>query len=114
MKINAYDFGSIDINGKSYLSDVIITPDEVKHSWWRKEGHRLQICDLDDVVDAEPELVIIGTGYHGNMKVPEQTRTYLEKKGIKVLSYRTTQAVAEFNKLQQHYARIVAALHLTC
>ena len=46
MLIESYSFGKISINGKIYHSDVIIFPDRVYDSWWRKEGHILHLEDL--------------------------------------------------------------------
>ena len=114
MEITHYSFGKIDIDGKRYQSDVIITSDSVKANWWRKEGHNLAIADLDDVLDDNPEVLIIGSGYYGRMQVPEVTRDFLKAKGIKVEVAPTSDAVEKFNQLQQECARIVAALHLTC
>jgi hypothetical protein len=114
MLITAYEFGRIAIADSSYTSDVIVAPEQVIDSWWRKEGHNLQIEDLDDILQAKPDLLIIGTGYYGRMQVPDETRQYLEKQGIKVLQAKTGEAVTEYNQLQKEYARIVAALHLTC
>ncbi|MCI0401074.1 MAG: MTH938/NDUFAF3 family protein [Gammaproteobacteria bacterium] len=114
MKITDYTFGKIDIDGTVYTTDVIIYPAKIDSSWWRKEGHRLQIKDLCDIVKAKPEVVVIGTGYFGRMDVPRETRTYLESLGITVHAVRTSDAVTLFNRLQQDAAAIVAALHLTC
>ena len=114
MRIDDYDFGKIDIEGKHYTSDVIISPETVKDAWWRKTGHRLHVEDLDDVVRANPDVLVVGTGYYGRMVVPDETKVYLQTKGIEVRVMRTSEAVEEFNRLQQNYARIVAALHLTC
>ena len=114
VQISAYEFGKIVVDGESYSSDVIIAPDRVIDSWWRKEGHRLQIDDLDDIVQATPDILVVGTGYYGRMQIPAETRQYLRDQGIEVREARTPEAVAVFNELQQEYARIVAALHLTC
>ena len=114
MRITAYEFGRIALADKTYTSDVIIAPELVIDAWWRKEGHNLQIEDLDDIVNAKPDMLIIGTGYYGRMQVPDETKQYLEERGIKVLQAKTPDAVTEFNQLQKEYARIVAALHLTC
>jgi hypothetical protein len=57
---------------------------------------------------------VIGTGYYGLMEVPEETRYYLQATGVQLLEARTGDAVKEFNRLQKEYARVVAALHLTC
>ena len=114
MKVTDYQFGRITIDDKVYTQDVIISPNTVKSSWWRKEGHRLHIEDLGDIEKAHPDLLVVGTGFYGRMVVPETTRQYLEAKGIKVHAVRTTDAVKRFNELKKDYARIVAALHLTC
>jgi hypothetical protein len=39
--IESYKFGEIIITGKKYDSDLIIYPDHIDSSWWRKEGHLL-------------------------------------------------------------------------
>jgi hypothetical protein len=114
MQITHYTFGKITIDGKTYRSDVIITSNNVKDNWWRKEGHNLAIADLDNILDANPEVVIIGSGYYGRMQVPEVTREFLKEKGIQVEVVPTSDAVEKFNQLQQECARIVAVLHLTC
>ena len=114
MHIEAYRFGNVRIDGKDYRSDVIVTPEGVRDRWWRKEGHRLQVEDLDAVLAARPDAVVIGTGFYGRMEVPPQTRDFLEGRGIRVDAAKTADAVARFNALQREYARVVAALHLTC
>jgi hypothetical protein len=113
MKIEHYSFGRITIDGKTYTSDVIIYPGRVDSSWWRKEGHYLQVVDLVDVINAKPEVLIIGTGYSGVMMVPKETVSHLESKGIEVHVARSEKAVEMFNKLQKEKL-VIAALHLTC
>jgi len=113
MKIERYSFGSITIDGRTYTSDVIIYPERVDPSWWRKEGHILSIKDLDDVIKAKPDLLIVGTGAYGVMKVPKETISYLESKGIEVQIDLTKNAVELFNKLQSD-RKVIAAFHLTC
>lgn len=114
MQITEYSFGRITINGKTYHSDVIITTNEVKADWWRKQGHNLAIVDLTGILQASPEVLIIGSGYFGRMQVPEAMRSYLEERGIKTDVLPTSEAVEKFNELQQKCTRLVAALHLTC
>ncbi len=57
---------------------------------------------------------MIGTGYYGHMQVPEETLASLRTAGVEVRVSKTSEAVAEFNRLQKDDARIVAAPHLTC
>ena len=112
MHISDYRFGRIVIDGKTYTSDVIVYPDRVDPSWWRKEGHSLDPDDLAAVAAAGPEAVIIGTGDSGMMEVPTHTRTFLEKKGITVLIEKTGRAVHLFN--EQRGRKVIGAFHLTC
>jgi hypothetical protein len=92
---------------------VIIYKDKVDSSWWRKEGHKLQIVDIEDIVKSKPDALIVGTGAYGVMKVQDEVIKYLKSKGIEIYIYPTSEAVKEFNKLQDK-KNIVAALHLTC
>lgn len=114
MKIDHYAFGHIRIDGKDYNSDVIITEAGVQDQWWRKEGHNLAIDDLEAVIEAKPEILVIGSGYYGRVNVSDATRALLADKGIRVEVANTPEAVAKFNELQKECARLAAALHLTC
>jgi len=113
MKIEHYSFGNITIDGKTYTSDVIIYPDRVDSSWWRKQGHNLEVTDLIEVIAAKPEVVVIGTGSFGVMKVPKETISHFDSKGIEVYVAKTGEAVELFNEIQKD-KKVIAALHLTC
>jgi len=116
LKISHYSLGRITIDGKTYTTDVIIYPNRVDSSWWRKEGHYLQPVDLEDIINAKPEILIIGSGASGVMKVPEETLKLIKSKGIEVHVGMTGSAVELFSKIQSEKSdkRIIAALHLTC
>ena len=111
--IEFYDFGQIVINGKRYTTDVIIFPDRIKDGWWRREGHRLSIDDIKEVVQAKPEVLIVGVGFHGYMKVPNEVKEYFASKKIKVIVENTREACKTYNRLAKS-KRIIAAFHLTC
>jgi hypothetical protein len=114
MNITHYEFGRIVVENQNYKTDVIITPKDVHDNWWRKEGHSLAIEDLDIIISANPDVLVVGSGYYGHMQVPEKTKHFLIDKGIKIEVAKTPEAIELFNNLQEKYARIVAALHLTC
>jgi len=106
----------IIIKGKRYTSDVIIFPDRVLANWWRSEGHRLYVDDLKEVLNAEPqpEVLVVGTGYSGLMKVSHEVEEVLRSSGIKVIGQPTKRACRTFNELLKSGRRAVAAFHLTC
>ncbi len=113
MKIDSYSFGNLTVVGKTYTSDVIIYPGRVDPTWWRKEGHRLQINDVVDVLKAKPQIFIVGTGYYGMMVVSKETENYIRSQGIDIHVATTGRAVELFNTMKGKKT-IIAALHLTC
>lgn len=113
MHIDSYGFGKIVIDGEVYTSDVIIYTDHVDASWWRKEGHYLEKADLKDIVEAQPEALVVGTGSLGVMKVPEETVHFLLSKGVEVHIEKSAEAVEVFNSLAGK-KNVISAFHLTC
>jgi len=114
MKIDSYKFGTIVINGQEYTSDVIIYHDRVDDSWWRNEEHRLIPSDIPDVMNAQPDILIIGTGYAGVLKVPKEIAGHIASHGIEVMIEKTPRAVELYNSFLGTKKYAIAALHLTC
>ncbi|MHA1754433.1 MAG: Mth938-like domain-containing protein [Candidatus Odinarchaeia archaeon] len=114
MKIESYKFGEIVISGKKYGNDVIVFDKDIIPNWWREEGHSLHIKDLKSVLDYKPEVLIIGTGYNGLMKVNNDTLIELRDNGINVIVEKTKVAVEKFNEYIRKGKKVAAALHLTC
>jgi hypothetical protein len=111
--IDSYSFGQIVVDRRRYTSDVIIFPDHVRDNWWRKEGHSLHVDDLKEILQEKPEVLVVGTGSSGLVRVPEETRKRVESEGIKLVVEPTEKACETFNQLPKS-RRVVAALHLTC
>jgi hypothetical protein len=111
--IESYEFGNIIISGKNYHNDVIVYPDRVDAKWWRKQGHSLDVEDLKEVIDAKPDVIIVGTGQPGMMRVPERTLKEIEARKIQIKVMPTEQACKEFNRIASEQ-KVIACLHLTC
>jgi hypothetical protein len=112
-KIDSYHFGKIVIDGQAYDKDLIIAPHGVTPNWWRAEGHSLAMGDLEVVLEAPPEVLVIGQGAYGYMKLPDSIRQELESAGMEVLVQRTAEACQTYNRLLVD-RQVIAALHLTC
>lgn len=113
MHIDSYAFGRMVIDGKTYTADLIIYPGRIEDRWWRKEGHYLQKEDLKEVLAADPDIFIVGTGDMGVMQVPDSIVAFLQKQGIEVHAAKTGKAVELFNQ-QPGNIKLVGAFHLTC
>ena len=111
--IDSYQFGQVVVSGQKYTSDVIIFPDRVSDNWWRKTGHQLCLKDIGEVMTENPEVLVVGTGDSGLMKVLPEVERGVETQGIKLIVEATDKACHTYNHICQSQ-RAVAALHITC
>jgi hypothetical protein len=113
MRIEAYDFGTIRIDGKTYTRDLKIIGGKVIADWWRMEGHCIFIPDIEDVLEAKPDVLVVGTGAPGLMTVSEEAASRLAELGIELVVKPTRDACDAFNCLSSSRDTAFAA-HLTC
>jgi hypothetical protein len=114
-RIESYSPGRVVVDGVELNRDVIVLPNRVLRNWWRRDGHSLVIQDLDDVLEELPERLIVGCGYSGRLQPEPSVIEALAKRGVKVETLPTDEAVARFEELEtRDPAAVAAALHLTC
>ena len=113
MHVDSYDFGLIVIDGQAYRQDLLIWPGRIKSDWWRKEAHLLQVDDVAEALAAAPQVLVVGTGTPGRMRVDPSLEAYLKDKGIDLVVLPTGEACRVINA-QAGRLRLAAALHLTC
>ena len=111
--IDAYQFGLIVVNGKEYSSDIIIFPRGLRSDWRRKRGHELCLEDIAEDITENPEVLIVGTGAFGLVKVLSEVKQAAQARGIKLITETTDEACNIYNQLCRSQ-KVIAALHLTC
>ena len=88
--IENYTTGShMTIAGKKYHQDLKIIQGQVTGNWWRIQGHSLDADDITDILSARPEVLVIGTGYAGQMRIPDAVRSVIENHEIKIIAKKT-------------------------
>ncbi len=116
--IEGYRFGEIIISGQTYNRDLIIYVQgqelTIFPNWWRKEGHLLQVEDLNLLWGKNPKVLVIGTGASGIMKIHPKVIEKAENLGIEVKASLTSEAVKIFNQLFGKVPSLAGAFHLTC
>ena len=111
--IEEHKFGSFVINGKSYLGDIKILDTKVRH-WEDREGHELKIKDVRDLLDINPELIIIGTGNSGYLDMPSNLRDLVNSKRIPLFLDKNIKAIERYNQAIMQKKKIAAIFHSTC
>lgn len=113
--IEDYRFGKIVIDKQAYTGDVLVFPDYVQGNWWRREGHLLQWEDIAEAVaSCAPELVVIGKGKFGLMRIDARVKEELERMKIQWVAEPTDKAVKIYNRLLLTGKKVLGAFHLTC
>lgn len=111
--INSYSFGTITIDNQKFTKDLIIFPEKINSSWRRKTSHLLTEADITEILEYKPEVLIIGTGASGLMKVDDKLKEKLKALGIEFVIKKTAEAVTEYNIVCKD-KKVVCTLHLTC
>ena len=112
--ISEFSFGRIVANGQIYYTDIKIIQGRLVPDWWRTSGHTVEIEDLQDALDADPEFLVIGKGQPGYVRIANDLRQYLEKKGITLIEEPTTQAIKTFNRLFETGNQVSGGFHVGC
>jgi hypothetical protein len=112
--IEEYSFGHMLSNGKEYRRDLKIIGGRVQKDWWHEEDRRLDTGDIADILSADPDVLVVGTGPSGNMRVEESIRSALEDRNIRLIAKETAEAVQTFNELFSEGRNVGGAFHLTC
>jgi hypothetical protein len=81
-------------------------------NWWRADGHRLVLADLEGILEELPERLVVGTGAYGQMRPDPSMLDHLRERGVEVEALPTGEAVRRYGELDPR--RTAAALHLTC
>lgn len=119
--IEEYRFGVITIDGEIYDYDVEVLWTGEVLGWPMKERHIIDVDEVLEAVEQNPEVIIIGTGEAGMAEVTEAARNFIQEKGIKLIVDKTEQAAKTFNVRKEdsqeelgRQERTIGLFHLTC
>jgi hypothetical protein len=114
MKIDNFHFGSIVIDGKKYTHDIFIYPDgkveQRKGGIWRFGPHSIKGEEIEKLLEAQPEVVLVGIGTQGRAHLSKD----IEVKEAELAVLNSKEAVQRFNELFDQEKRVAALIHITC
>ncbi len=112
VKINSVTFGEIEINKKTYFSDMVV--------WWdgkleyREKSHNFTISDFLELAEKKPEIIVVGTGINGIVRILAEAEQAAEEKGIEIFKELSPKAAEMFNGFVADKKKAVALIHSTC
>jgi len=112
--INSTRFGSITINGKVYdeKDNYIVFWDDEIIPLHTTERHVFGRPELDIILKKNPEMIVVGTGDSGLLKVSEEVRSLCQGKEIELVEMISREAIIRFNENLDK--KVVAFIHVTC
>ena len=119
VKIKSVEWGKIKVNGRDYgqvliIGDRVMERDEERLHQLFDTTHEIGDWEVEQLFSGEPEVILLGSGFNGVLRVSEDLRTESEKLGIELKILKTPGAVEEFNRLVKEGKRVNALIHTTC
>lgn len=101
--------GVVQVNGERLGRSFVVAPDRLIRDWPPRQLEELEAEHLAQLVELEPELVLLGVGDRLRFPHPELLRPLLER-GIGVEVMDTAAACRTYNLLKGDGRRVVAAM----
>ena len=105
-------FGELVVDGKIYYSDMIV--------WWDGElefvpkDHMLGMEIFCMMLRKKPEIIVVGTGQQGCVRISDEVRHRAMDRKIRVFEGKSGNAAKMFSDLAGAGKRVVAFIHTTC
>ena len=112
--ISEFSFGRIVVEGQICNNDIKIIQGKLQPDWWRKSGHSVEIEDVQDILDSGSQILVIGSGQPGYMKITESLRRHLENNNIHLIEEPTAKAIDSFNRLFSEGKPVAGGFHVGC
>lgn len=118
-QINSTKFGEIIIDGKKYgqvliIGKTVFERDEEKLQGLFDTTHQIGDWEIEKLIGNSPEVVVIGTGQSGVLKVEKEFLEQMEKVNVEVMLALTPEAIKIYNQRIEKGKRVNALIHTTC
>lgn len=116
-----YRFGMVKFGNEKYQHDIVVYVNgkiekRDKNPSRRKYGTSHVLCaeEIQDLLDEEPEVLVVGSGQSGILRVGEDARKLLSVKNVELVDLPTQKAIVKFNNLKDMGRKVAAVIHVTC
>jgi hypothetical protein len=109
-------WGRLEADGGRF-KDAKLFPGGAREWDWNETGTRHEPgvgpADVEELLEHGASAVVFGTGFHGRLRVREETLSILEGRGVAAHVLRTEEAVSLYNELRKD-GPAGALIHSTC
>jgi len=119
--IERFEWGKFQIDGRVHSMDGVGVGKDIfmlgrdVQPWRARKGHRLEPKMVPSVLASEIEVLVIGNGVNGALKVPKKTRNAILAAGVgELIIEPTPKACAIYNELVRQGKKAALLAHGTC
>jgi hypothetical protein len=114
MEVNSFSFGRIEIDGKSFEKDIVISKASIEKRQKKSSKHLKQSfghtpLTLEENIPWDCRVLVVGTGIYGMLPVLDEVKIKADDLGVSLITEKTQDAVKHIN---EKYTNFI--LHLTC
>lgn len=117
-KVDSFSFGSIVVEGKKYARDLLFFPDgsvkKRKGGFWKFGSHAIKKGEIEELVEANPEVVIVGTGTDAKARLEPDAESRAKEAKLELVVLPSREAIDRLNQLVGEDKRVAALIHITC
>jgi hypothetical protein len=117
-KIEATTFGSITVDGQKIGNDVVLRLDGSVKKRKKKlskriygTSHTISLDEAKHVYEKGVELLIVGTGQYGLVRLSEEAEAYLRERSCQTKLDATPEAIGIWNEAK---GKVIGLFHVTC
>ena len=115
-EVTAASWGRLETKDNRF-KDAKLVPGGARAWDWNETGtsHEPGVgpADVEELLLRGATTIVFGTGFHGRLRVKEETLLILEEKNVTAHVLRTEEAVELYNKLRESVP-VGALVHSTC
>ncbi|TYB32179.1 MAG: hypothetical protein FXF47_00125 [Candidatus Mcinerneyibacterium aminivorans] len=122
--IEKFDWGKFVVDGVEHSKNYGLRKGQGKdlkivgrnvESWKERRGHIVTKDMVNSVLKEKIDVLVIGTGFDGTLKVPKSVKNYLVENGVsEVIIKKTPDACNCYNKLYRQQRNVGLLVHGTC
>jgi hypothetical protein len=115
--IASVTWGRLEIAQGRVFRDAKLYPGGAREWDWNETGTThdpgVQPADVQEILDLGVEVLVIGRGHQGRLRICPETLALLEERGVTVHARQTAVAVELYNRLRER-TRVGGVFHTTC
>jgi hypothetical protein len=117
-RVRDHSWGHLAVERVGDLGDAKLWPGGGREWNWAETGTHhepgIQPDDVQELLDHDPEVVVLTRGRELRLQVMDATLELLESRGVRLVRDETSAAIDAYNDLVDQGVRVAALVHSTC